>query len=312
MDKSYKSYMSRSDFIEANSIIGLEIGYCHRKIECMAKGGYHDMSENATPLAENQYVKELFSILQDNGRDSSGLSALLGHVNEMENFVKRAEDRIAEMKSQLADMKEVQNHPVKAYLQNAIKTLEHKVADVKERLGDLKANIIEGCKNAVTAFKEKGINALDKLASFFHIKQDLQDWKKGIDGAIKADDRAVAKIEAFASEYHSAGRAIKNMARVAVGKELIDAKKEAGKLAKTAAAPYKAQKSALTGLRKSIDKAITRLERLENSAAEKKSERKIEKKPSMLAKLDANKERVEREKRELPTPERTKSQELAV
>lgn len=69
------------------------------------------MNENAEPLMENQYVKELFSILQDNGRDSSGLSALLGHVSEMESFVKRAEDKIAEMKSQLAEMKEVQNAP---------------------------------------------------------------------------------------------------------------------------------------------------------------------------------------------------------
>lgn len=270
------------------------------------------MNENATPLAENQYVKELFSILQDNGRDSSGLSALLGHVGEMENFVKRAEDRISEMKSQLADMKEVQNHPVKTALQNAIKTLENKVAVVKERLSELKSNIIEGSKNAVTSFKEKGITALDKLASFFHIKQGLQDWKKDIDSIIRTDDKAVTKIEAFASEYHSAGRAIKNMARVAVGKSPIDAKKEAGKLAKILAAPYKAQKAALTGLRKSLDKAIAKLDQLEGKAEVKLSERTAEKKPSMLAKLDANKERVEREKRELPTPERTKTQGLEV
>jgi hypothetical protein len=266
---------------------------------------------SSAPLMENQYVKELFSILQDNGRDTSGLSALLGHVGEMENFVKRAEDRIAEMKSQLADMKEVQNHPVKTALQNAIKTLENKVAVVKEQLSELKNNIAEGCKNAIAAFKEKGITALDNIASFFHIKGGLQDWQKNIDGAIKADDKAVAKIEAFASEYHSAGRAIKNMARVAVGKQPIDAKKEAGKLAKTLAAPYKAQKAALTGLRKSIDKAIAKLERLETTAA-KQAERTVEKRPSMLAKLNDNKERVEREKRELPTPERTRTQAVEV
>ena len=114
------------------------------------------MNETGTPLSENQYVKELFSILQDNGRDTSGLSALIGHVGEMENFIKRAEDKIADMKSQLSDMKEVQNHPVKAALQTAIKTLETKVAEVRERLSDLKNNIVEGCKNAVAAFKERG------------------------------------------------------------------------------------------------------------------------------------------------------------
>ena len=118
------------------------------------------------PLEQNKYVQELFSILHDNSRDTTGLSALLGHVSEMESFVKRAEDKIAEMKTQLSEMKEVQNHPVKTALKNAINNLENKVAEIKVQLAELKSNIIEGCKNAVAAFKEKGISALDKLASF--------------------------------------------------------------------------------------------------------------------------------------------------
>ena len=289
-----------------------------REAEHHGKGGNHEMNENGTPqgdnspLAENEYVKQLFGILQDNGRDTSGLSALIGHVTEMEGFVKRAEDKIADMKSQLAEMKEVQNHPVKTYLQNAIKTLETKVAEMKERIGELKNSIVEGCKSAVQAFKDKGIAALNNLASFFKIKNGLEDWNKGIDGIIRTDDKAVAKIEAFSAEYHSAGRAIKNMARVAIGKEPIDAKKEAGKLSKTLAAPYKAQKAVLVKLKGSIENAIKRLEQLGDTAAEKKAERALVKKPSMLEKLAANKERVEQAKRETPIPERAKAQGLEV
>ena len=263
------------------------------------------MTDNGTPLMENQYVSELFSILQDNGRDTTGLSALLGHVSEMENFVKRAEDTISDMKSQLAEMKEVQNHPVKTALQNAIKTLEQKVAEVKERLGELKNNIVEGCKNAVAAFKEKGIAALNNLASFFKIKPGLEDWKKNIDSTIRADDKAVAKIESFANEYHTAGRALKNMARVAVGKQPIDAKKEAGKLAKAIAAPYKAQKAVLTGLKNTIDKAIASLDGLEAKAAVRQAERAVAKKPSLLGQLQENLAIVEQAKREHRTQERT-------
>ena len=262
----------------------------------------------SAPLTDNQYVQELFSILQDNGRDTTGLAALLGHVSEMENFVKRAEDKIADMKSQLAEMKEVQNHPVKTALQNAIKTLEHKVAEVKERLSELKHNIAEGCKSAVQAFKEQGISALDKLASFFHIKSGLQDWNKGIDAIIKTDDKAVAKIEAFASEYHSAGRALKNMGRVFMGKEPIDAKKEAGKLAKAMSAPYKAQKSAMLGLKNAIGKAIDQLDALETTAADNRSNRVREpKEPSLLEELAEARGLVEQRKLEIPTPERAKT-----
>jgi hypothetical protein len=282
------------------------------------KGENHAMNENTTPqgdnspLAENQYVKELFSILNDNGRDTSGLSALLGHVNEMESFVKTAESTISDMKRQLDGMKEIQNHPVKTALQNAIKTLETKVAEVKERLGELKANIISGCKEAVSAFKQKGISALNSLASFFRVKDGLDGWKKDIDFTIQADNKAIAKIEAFSTEYHSAGRAIKNMARVAIGRPPLDAKKEAGKLSKTIAAPYKVQKSALTSLKKSIDKAISAIDRMEQTETVKQAERVITKKPPLMQRMAANKERVAQVKLEMPTPDRTKTKGLEV
>lgn len=273
------------------------------------------MNENANmtseALKDNPYVQELFAILQENRKSVQGLSALLGRVSEMESFVKRAEDTISDMKSQLSEMKEVQDHPIKTSLQNAIKTLEHKVAEVKVQLNDLKSNIIDGCKKAVSAFKEKGVTALDKLASFFHFKDNLQDWNKNINGIIRTDDKAVAKIEAFASEYHSAGRSIRNMARVAIGREPVDVKKESGKLAKTLEAPYKAQKSALLGLQKSLNKAIEQLDRLEGKAS-KQVEQAAEKKPSLMNRLNENKERVEREKAEMALPERTKAQELEV
>jgi|GEM_PF-186104 len=265
------------------------------------------MNKNTTPIAENMYVKELFSVLSDNNRDTSGLSALIGHVTDMEDFVKRAEDTISVMKSQLSELKEVQDHPVKAALQNAVKTLETKVAEVKANLTELKNGIAEGCKNAVAAFKEKGISALDKLASFFHVKDNLEGWKKNNQLVIQADNKAIAQINAFATEYHSAGRAIKNMARVAIGKAPIDAKKEAGKLAKALSAPYRAQTAALKGLQKSLDKAMDKLDGLEAKAAANRENHNIEKRPSILGALAANKARVAREKQEMPVPEKTKA-----
>ncbi|MDL2232157.1 hypothetical protein LJC63_01070 [Ruminococcaceae bacterium OttesenSCG-928-L11] len=263
------------------------------------------MNDAGIPLTQNQYIQELHNILRSENRDTSGLTELMNHVSEMEDFVKRAEDSISDMKSQLAELKEVQNHPVKTSLQNAIKALESRLSEVKVMLSELKANIIEGAQKAVAAFKEKGVVALDNLASFFGVKADLQGWQKNIDSIIKADDKAVSKIEAFANEYHSAGRAMKNLARIAVGKEPISAKKEAGKLAKAMAAPYKMQKSAVIGLRKSLEKTVARLDGLEAKAAQVKA-------PSLLQKLEANKERVKAQAREIAPPERAKAQGLEV
>jgi len=270
-------------------------------------------SGNSPPLAQNEYVQELFSVLQDNGKDTKGLAALIGHVSEMESFVKRAEDKIASMKEQLAEMKEVQNHPVKTSLQNAIKSLETKVAEVKERIAELKTNIIEGCKSAVEAFKENGAAALNNLAKFFHIKSGLKAIDKSAEQSVKQCEKAISNINGFAENYHAAGRAVKNMGLIIIGREPVDAKTENGKLAKTIAAPYKAEKAVLNSIKKSVDKAITALDGMEERQAVKKKERQAEReKPDMLAKITKNKERVERDKRELPQPERTKAVGLDV
>jgi len=229
----------------------------------------------------------------------------------MENFVKRAEDKIADMKSQLDEMKEIQNQPIKKTLQNAIKNLEKLVAGIKGMINELKNNIINGCKNAVEAFKEHGAAALDKLASFFHVKDGLQNISTNIDKMIEANDNAVNKINTFANEYHKAGRSIKNMARVAVGKQPIDAVKEAGVLAKTISAPYKAEKAVLVKLKKSVEKAAVSLDINETKVAIRQAE-KPAKKPSMLGELAKNLELVEQSKRENRVHERKKVQEATV
>ena len=266
-------------------------------------------------LLENEHVKNLFSILQDNNKDSSGLMALINHVSGMEDFVKNAESKIADMKAQLADMKEVQDHPIKTALQNTIKALEAKVAEIKVQIGELKTNIVEGCKNAVTAFKEKGAAALDKLASFFKIKSGLQSIKNNTVKSTDNCDKAVAKIETFSTEYHKAGRAVKNMARMAIGKKPIDAVKESGKLAKVISAPYKAEKACLLGIRKQVDKMINALDNLEKGVDVKKVEKAVKpkaRKATLMERLDAKKKEIKERELEKPPTERTKTKGLEV
>jgi Mg2+ and Co2+ transporter CorA len=260
------------------------------------------------PLEQNEYVQELYSILRDNGRDTTGLAALLGHVSEMESFVKRAEDKIADMKSQLAEMKEIQNHPVKTALRNAIKSIENKVAEIKVQLAELKSSIVEGCRNAVQAFKEKGISALDKLASFFKIKTGLKALDKSATENAQSCDKTVARINEFSKQYHEAGRALKNMGRMLIGKDPIDAKKEAGILAKTIAAPYKAQKALMLQISKSVNAMAEKLEQLEAKTADNREHRARETKPqTLLGEVREAQQIVEQRKREMPVPERAKT-----
>jgi predicted nucleic acid-binding Zn-ribbon protein len=263
-------------------------------------------------LADNEYIKDLFAILQDYGRDSGGLSALLNHVGEMESFVRRAEDRIADMKTQLDAISEIQNHPLKAALQKAIKALEATVTEVKQRISELKDNIIDGCRDAMAAFRERGVTALDNLASFFHVREGLQAMKNNLVADMNVCDKSLADINSFAREYHSAGRHLKNMVRVAIGKKPVDVSKEAGRVAKAVSVPFKAHKAILSKLKNAVDSALGKLSQLENTELAKHAERELVKKPSLLGKLEANKERVAREQREKPVPEREIAQGVEV
>ena len=96
-----------------------------------------------------------------------------------------------------------------------------------------------------------------------------------------------------------------------VGKPPLDTKKEAGKLAKALAAPYKVQKNILTKLKKSIDKAIASLDGIETIAAARQAHRQavltVAKKPSLLGQLQKNLALVEQMKREAPFQGRAKA-----
>ena len=279
-------------------------------LQSMAVVPFESLNSSASvPLAENEHVKELLGILKDNGKDTGGLTALLDHVKGMEDFCKQAENKISDMKTQLTEMKEIQDHPIKHTIQSTIKTLESKVADIKTQLTVLKDNIIDGCKKAVAAFKDKGIAALDKLASFFRVKTCLEKIKNSAIADVKECDKTIANINTFSKEYHKAGRSLANMARVAVGMKPIDTVKENGKLAKAVNAPCRAQRACALRIRNAATSAIEKLDQLSQNVSSQRDAKQSEKaampkKPSLMQRLEDKKELIRQKDLERPVPQR--------
>ena len=248
-----------------------------------------------SPLVmENEHVKELLSIMEANNVPSmKDLLAVLHHVGAMERQLDAAVNELQAMRRELAEA-QAQNHPIKTALQNTIKALEKNIAVMRERLDELKANIIDGCKNAVAAFKEKGIAALDNIARFFKVKPVLESLRDNLDKSIKLDERAIAKIGAVSAEYHKAGRHLKNMGRAFIGKEAIAEAKAPGRLAAAIAAPYRAECACLTAARRHIKAAIGAVERLENR----------ERKPPIMETINKLNEQIAQAKKDAPAVER--------
>lgn len=248
------------------------------------------------PIVENEYVKELLAILRENNAPSAkDFLAVLQQVGAMEHQLDAAVKELAAMRQELQAAQE-QNHPVKSTMQKAVISMQGQVLDLRERLAELKQNIIDGCKNALAAFKEKGISALNNVTRFFKVRPMLESMRDNLDSNIRSNDKTIAKIEAISTEYHEAGRHLKNMGRAMLGKESIQKAQPPGKMAAVISAPFRAERSHLADMKKSVEKAIGAMIRLEERAAEKK--------PSIREALNTHSQKAAKETKDAPTAER--------
>ena len=248
------------------------------------------MAKNKTaaePIIDNEYVKELLAILRENNAPSTkDFLAVLQQVGTMEKQLDAAVKELSIMRQELKEAQE-QNHPVKTALQKAVIVMQGQVLDLRERLAELKQTIIDGCKNAISEFREKGISVLDNVARFFKIRPILETMRENLNKGIKFNEATISNIEYVSTEYHEAGLHIKNMARAMAGKEAIQEAKAMGKLAQALKAPSKANLACLSAMKKSAEKAIGAMTRLEERAAEKK--------PSIREAIETHKKQVKKD-----------------
>lgn len=119
-----------------------------------------------------------------------------------------------------------------------------------------------------------------------------------LDKSIRADRSAMDKIETVSAESHEAGRHIKNMGRTLMGNKAAAEAKPMGKLAKSLEAPFKAELSCLSSMKKSVEKALFRLTALEQSA---------QRKPSVQQNIHILSEKLAREQKSAPAAEKYRS-----
>jgi len=257
--------------------------------------GKKTVQTKSPPLMENEHVKELLSIMEANNLSTmKDLLDVIGQVGALERQLDNAVNELGAMRRDLETMRK-ENHPLKTAMQNAVIIMQDQVIALRECLTALKQNVIDGCKNAVAAFKEKGISALRNIADFFKLRPGLEALRDNLNKSIKLDEAAMAKIEAVSAEYHKAGRHIGNMGRALVGKEAVAEAKAPGKLAAAITAPYRAERSCLMAARRHVNAAINGLTRLEQTA---------ERKPPIMETINKLNEQIAQAKKDAPAVER--------
>ena len=223
-----------------------------------------------TPITKNRYVKELAAILTAHHVASEqDLLAVIDQVAAMERQLDAAVKELAAMRRDLAEA-ERRRHPVANAMRNAVNAMQKQISELRDKLATLKQAVIAGCKNAVAAFKEKGIAALSNIARFFRLRPMLEAVHTAARNATQSADQTIARIETISAEYHEAGRHLKNIGRAVTGKEIIQEAKPQGQLAKTVTAPFRVTRSRFANIRDSAAAAIGTLNRLEERAAQRK------------------------------------------
>ena len=80
---------------------------------------------------------------------------------------------------------------------------------------------------------------------------------------MQASNRAVARIDAFSTEYHEIGRHLKNMDRAIQGKPAETDAKENGKIARVFKGAFKVEGALISSINRNAEWALNTLARLE-------------------------------------------------
>lgn len=213
---------------------------------------------DSQPIAENEQVKELLALLKDNNTPGyEEFAKLIEHVTGMEQRLLEATE---ELKAVRQEMQGLQNHSLKDTLQKSCKAMEMNISVMRHRLSELKGQIINGCRNILADFRERGTVALNGITQFLHVRPVLE-----------SNNRAVARIDAFSTEYHEMERHLKNMGRAIQGKPAETDAKENGKIARVFKGAFKVEGALISSINRNAEWALNTLARLEQTAERRPS-----------------------------------------
>ena len=230
----------------------------------------------STKTAKQQdALTELLDLLTQNGKkqEAAELSALFSQFAAMETQYGKVLSELAAVREQLATLHDGGNRA--AAMQETKQTQAH-VTQAKETLSTLKGNMTDKIRKTLAAVKQHGISALNKAADFLGVKKALAEMKGNIQDAIASTQSSIDRINAVGSELHALNEHAKNLGRALTGKErkeLTQRNEDKGVLA-AVAKPLKRHKATLEGMEKNIDRAMARVERLEQAAAKGREKEK--------------------------------------
>jgi len=223
-----------------------------------------EMTENMQ-LTKEQNLMELMELLRKNNMQeaANNIFEMAAYVDVMENKMDSVLQELVTVKDQFRKMEEREAEKgLQQSLKRAVNKLEQDCKAMKEKLFEVKAEIKAKAGEIVTAAKQKGKAALNKVAEFLGVKKKLENIRQNVQESIADVDKSIGKIDAFGTGMREAGQKIANTFRTFANKP----EKEYGekKFSKTELIkkPFQAKKKLLSGILNCADAAIEKTEQL--------------------------------------------------
>ena len=216
-------------------------------------------------LTKEKNLMELLDLLRKNNMKEAANSIfeMAAYVDVMEKKMDSVLEELVTVKDQLHKMEEREAEKgLKQTLKRAVNKLEQDCKAMKEKLFEVKAEIKAKAGEIVTAAKQKGKAALNRVAEFLGIKKKLEGIRQNVQESIADVDKSIGKIDAFGKGMREAGQKIANTFRTFADKP----EKEYGekKFSKTELIkkPFQAKRKLLSGILNCADAAIEKTEQL--------------------------------------------------
>lgn len=258
-------------------------------------------------ILENEKVKEMLAVLEENKIDITDMRQVISHVVSLEKQLDGTVQALVSIWGELEQMKSTRSEEVTA-LKAVAQKVERYVGAASEWLVSVKNVVITNCDRGLQAFKEKGVTALSGAAIFANLDQRLLSLRNTLTKGLQAAENGIQTIGSISQKYHEAGRRVTNVGRVLADKELEQNPKTPGKLAKVLTAAFQKEKACFTAALQGMDKLITGLTNLEKKAAELNTSRP-EKKPSVLGNIKRLQAKAAQNKMGLPITAKDKPKE---
>lgn len=225
-----------------------------------------------TDLREQPEIMELFQALEGSGlkKERQEVESLVGCLESMESQFNQVLEELKAVRGQLA---QIQDRGIKAAAGHIVEKASEKMQEIGSQITAVKENLIRSAKNAVAAFKERGVGALKKAVSAMRIPSALSMLKEGFHNGMESMNKNAAKMAAVSGEIHEAGEHTKNIGRVLLGRRTKEPRPhnpDKGVTAKIKLA-FLSCGRAFSNMERAAENAMQRLGQLENTETRKPS-----------------------------------------